>query len=51
MFLCRHQVNIEIALKLKLTEIGMMDPSMKINAEYNRRMKANNVDEVLKSQR
>jgi hypothetical protein len=46
MFFCRHQVNIEIALKLKLTEIGMMDPSTKINAKYNRRTE----DEVLKSQ-
>lgn len=24
----------------------MMDPSMKINAEYNRRLKVNNIDEV-----
>lgn len=47
MFLCHHQVNIKIALKLKPTEIGMVDPFiMKINTEYNKRMKVNNIDEA-----
>jgi hypothetical protein len=45
-FLCHHQVNIKIAFKLKPAEIGMVDPFMKINTEYNKGMKANNIDEV-----